>query len=41
MALTEFKPWMQHSFGERSKIVVFHPQLLADFATVEARLADA
>jgi hypothetical protein len=35
MALTEFKPWMRHSFGERSRVVVFHPQILSEFETVE------
>lgn len=29
-----FKPWMQYSFIEGSKPVVFHPQLLADFNTI-------
>ena len=33
--LTFFRPWMTHSFSERSKIVVFHAQLLADFNTVD------
>jgi hypothetical protein len=33
--LKKFAPWLQHSFGEKSKRIVFHPQLLRDFATVE------
>jgi hypothetical protein len=33
--LTTFKPWIQHSYGEGSKLVVFHPQMIRDFATVE------
>ena len=35
MALATFKPWMQHSFDEKSKTVYFHPQMLCDFATIE------
>lgn len=35
LKLTEFKPWMKHSFEEGSKTIVFHPQILSDFATVE------
>lgn len=30
-----FRPWMQHSFGEQARPLVFHPQLLANFNTVE------
>ena len=30
-----FRPWMQHSFGEKAKPLVFHPQLLANFNTIE------
>jgi len=33
--LTTFKPWIQHSYGEGSKLVVFHPRMLKDFAIVE------
>lgn len=29
-----FRPWMTHSFEEKSPQVVFHPQLLADFNTI-------
>jgi hypothetical protein len=34
-ALTQFRPWMIHSFGEQSKPVVFHAQIINDFLTVE------
>lgn len=34
-SLEEFRPWMQHSFIEESKRMVFHPQLLANFNTIE------
>jgi hypothetical protein len=34
-ALTRFRPWMKHSFEDPSPPVVFHPQVLADFATIE------
>jgi hypothetical protein len=34
--LTFFRPFMAHSFEEQKGIVTFHPQLLADFNTVEA-----
>lgn len=30
-----FRPWMQHSFGEQARPLVFHPQLLSNFATIE------
>lgn len=30
-----FRPWMQHSFGEGARPLVFHPQLLANFNTIE------
>jgi hypothetical protein len=30
-----FRPWMTHSFEERAPIAVIHPQMLADFNTVE------
>jgi hypothetical protein len=35
MKLAKFAPWMQHSYEEGSKGIVFHPQLLRDFGTVE------
>jgi hypothetical protein len=34
-ALTRFRPWMKHSFADPSPPIVFHPQVLADFATIE------
>jgi hypothetical protein len=37
--LGTFRPWMQHSFEEGAKPVVFHPQLLSDFLGL-AELAD-
>ena len=30
-----FRPWMQHSFVEGARPLVFHPQLLANFNTIE------
>jgi hypothetical protein len=30
-----FRPWVQHSFEEKAKPVVFHAQMLADFNTVD------
>jgi hypothetical protein len=33
--LMRFLPWMHHSYVEKGKPAVFHPQLLADFHTVE------
>jgi hypothetical protein len=35
MKLGRFRPWIQHSFDEGAKPVVFHPQMLADFKTVD------
>jgi hypothetical protein len=35
MKLGRFRPWVQHSFEEGAKPVVFHPQMLADFNTVD------
>jgi hypothetical protein len=35
MKLAKFAPWMQHSYEEGSKRIVFHPQMLRDFGTVE------
>ena len=34
-ALGVFRPWMLHSVVETEAYIVFHPQLIADFATVE------
>jgi hypothetical protein len=34
-ALGVFRPWMLHSVVETEAYIVFHPQLFADFATVE------
>jgi hypothetical protein len=34
-ALTHFRPWMKQSFADPTPPVVFHAQVLADFATVE------
>jgi len=34
-ALGVFRPVMTHSFEEKAKPIVFHPQLLADFNTIE------
>jgi hypothetical protein len=33
--LGRFSPWMQHSFAEEVSPIYFHPQLLADFNTIE------
>jgi hypothetical protein len=33
--LTFFRPWMQHSFIEEARPLVFHPQMLADFNTID------
>lgn len=33
--LCTFRPWMQHSLNTDRSPVVFHAQVLADFATVE------
>jgi hypothetical protein len=35
MKLAFFRPWMQPSFSEGASAVYFHPQLLADFKTVD------
>ncbi|MGA9007791.1 MAG: hypothetical protein WB495_13135 [Xanthobacteraceae bacterium] len=35
MKLAKFAPWMQHSYEEGSKRILFHPQILRDFRTVE------
>lgn len=29
-----FRPWMTHSFAEKARHIVFHPQILADYNTV-------
>ena len=34
-ALTFFRPWLTHSFEENAPLLVIHPQMLADFNTVE------
>jgi hypothetical protein len=34
--LGKFNPWLQHSFEEEAIPIYFHPQLLADFNTVES-----
>ena len=34
-ALTHFRPWMKHSLADPTPPVVFHVQVLSDFATVE------
>jgi len=34
-ALETFRPWMQHSFHEEARPLVIHPQLLANFNTIE------
>jgi len=34
-SLMFFRPWMTHSFEEQAPIMVIHPQILADFNTVE------
>lgn len=33
--LCKFRPLMMHSYGEQSQPMVFHPQLIADFMTIE------
>ena len=33
--LGRFRPWMTHSRTENAPSIVFHPQLLADFSTVD------
>jgi hypothetical protein len=35
LRLGRFRPWIQHSFEEKSKPVVFHAQMLSDFSTVD------
>lgn len=34
LKLGKFRPWVQHSFEEKAKPVVFHAQMIADFNTV-------
>lgn len=33
--LARFRPWMKHSLTDATPPVLFHPQVLADFATIE------
>ena len=33
--LGEFRPWMTHSFYEQAPHIVFHPQLISDYGTVD------
>ena len=33
--LGRFRPWMTHSRAENASVIVFHPQLLADFNTID------
>jgi hypothetical protein len=35
LSLAVFRPWMQHSYAEETRPVVFHVQLLTDFSTIE------
>jgi hypothetical protein len=35
LKLGRFRPWVQHSFGEGAKPIVFHPQMLAYFNTID------
>ena len=35
LKLGRFRPWVQHSFEEKAKPVVFHAQMLSDFNTVD------
>jgi hypothetical protein len=35
MRLGRFRPWVQHSFAENARPVVFHAQMLSDFNTVD------
>ena len=30
-----FRPWMTHSFSEQARHLIFHGQLLSDYATIE------
>jgi hypothetical protein len=34
-SLTFFRPWLTHSFQEEAPMLVIHPQMLADFNTVD------
>lgn len=34
-SLTFFRPWLTHSFQENTPLLVIHPQMLADFNTVD------
>jgi len=33
--LGEFRPWMTHSFSEQAPHIIFHGQLLSDYATID------
>ncbi len=33
--LGRFRPWMTHSMTEQAPSILFHPQLVADFATID------
>ncbi|HJU03839.1 MAG TPA: hypothetical protein VJ692_01715 [Nitrospiraceae bacterium] len=35
LKLGRFRPWIQHSFEEKAKPIVFHAQMISDFNTVE------
>jgi hypothetical protein len=35
LRLGRFRPWVQHSFEEHAKPIVFHAQMLADFKTID------
>jgi hypothetical protein len=35
LSLGRFQPWISQSFAEGAKPVVFHPQMLSDFKTIE------
>lgn len=35
LKLGRFQPWISQSFAEGAKPVVFHPQMLSDFATID------
>jgi hypothetical protein len=35
LKLVRFILWMYHSYVEKGKPAVFHPQLLSDFSTIE------
>jgi hypothetical protein len=35
LRLGRFRPWVQHSFEEKARPIVFHAQMLADFNTID------